>query len=71
MSQYLRDLCSSNSPLKINYMDRGLPMTEELYFLKCYLKKFETTVKKVIDDKFVVLDRTAFYPEVRKKKQLL
>jgi misacylated tRNA(Ala) deacylase len=48
-------------------MDRGLPMTEALYFLKCYLKKFETTVKKVIDDKFVVLDRTAFYPEVRKK----
>lgn len=39
-------------------------MTEALYFLDCYLKEFEATVKKVIDDKFIVLDRTAFYPEV-------
>lgn len=38
-------------------------MTEALYFLDCYLKEFEATVKKVTDDKFVVLDRTAFYPE--------
>lgn len=38
-------------------------MTEALYFLDCYLKEFEATVEKVTDDKFVVLDRTAFYPE--------
>jgi misacylated tRNA(Ala) deacylase len=39
-------------------------MTEALYFLDCYLKEFEATVEKVTDDKFVVLDRTAFYPEI-------
>lgn len=38
-------------------------MTEALYFLDCYLTEFEATVKKVADGKFVVLDRTAFYPE--------
>jgi len=38
-------------------------MTEALYFLDCYLKEFEAIVEKVTDDKFVVLDRTAFYPE--------
>jgi misacylated tRNA(Ala) deacylase len=44
-------------------MNRGLPMTEVLYFLDCYIKEFEATVTKITDDKFVVLDRTAFYPE--------
>lgn len=38
-------------------------MTEALYFLDCYLKEFEATVEKVTDNRFVVLDRTAFYPE--------
>ena len=38
-------------------------MTEVLYFLDCYLKEFEATVEKVTDNKYVVLDRTAFYPE--------
>lgn len=38
-------------------------MTEALYFLDCYLKEFEATVEKVTDNKFVILDRTAFYPE--------
>ncbi|HHV23043.1 MAG: alanyl-tRNA editing protein AlaXM [Methanosarcina sp.] len=38
-------------------------MAEALYFLDCYLKEFEATVEKVTDDRFVVLDRTAYYPE--------
>jgi misacylated tRNA(Ala) deacylase len=38
-------------------------MTEILYFHDCYLKEFEATVEKVTNDKFVILDRTAFYPE--------
>jgi misacylated tRNA(Ala) deacylase len=38
-------------------------MTEALYFFDCYLKEFKATVEKVTDNKFVVLDRTAFYPE--------
>ncbi len=28
----------------------------------CYLKEFEAEVKQVKDDKFIVLDKTAFYP---------
>lgn len=35
---------------------------EELYLGDCYLKEFEATVESVKDDRFVVLDRTAFYP---------
>ena len=38
-------------------------MTEALYFLNCYIIEFEATVTKITDDKFVVLNRTAFYPE--------
>ncbi len=38
-------------------------MTEVLYFLDCYLKDFEATVEKVTDSKYIILDRTAFYPE--------
>ena len=35
---------------------------EILYLDDCYLKEFVATVKSVKDDKFIVLDRTAFYP---------
>ncbi len=35
---------------------------EALYLRDCYLKEFEARVLSVTDDKFVVLDRTAFYP---------
>jgi misacylated tRNA(Ala) deacylase len=44
-------------------MNRGLSMTETLYSLNCYITEFEATVTKITDNKFVVLDRTAFYPE--------
>ncbi len=33
-----------------------------LYMDDCYLKEFEATVKSVSQGRFVVLDRTAFYP---------
>ncbi|WP_135612819.1 alanyl-tRNA editing protein AlaXM [Methanococcoides sp. AM1] len=36
---------------------------EALYLKDCYIKEFEATVMSVKDDKFVVLDRTAFYPK--------
>ncbi|WP_445474524.1 alanyl-tRNA editing protein AlaXM [Methanococcoides methylutens] len=36
---------------------------EALYLKDCYIKEFEATVTSVKDDKFVVLDRTAFYPQ--------
>lgn len=35
----------------------------ELYLTDCYLKEFEATVESIKDDKFVVLDQTAFYPK--------
>jgi len=36
---------------------------EELYFSDCYLKEFDAVVEDVVDELYVVLDRTAFYPE--------
>lgn len=36
--------------------------TDALYLLNCYLKEFSAVVEDVIDDRFVILDRTAFYP---------
>jgi len=35
---------------------------ETLYLKDCQLKEFEANVLDVTDDRFVVLDRTAFYP---------
>ena len=35
---------------------------EPLYLRDCYLAEFEAVVENVKDDKFIVLDNTAFYP---------
>ncbi|MEM0231158.1 MAG: alanine--tRNA ligase [Candidatus Woesearchaeota archaeon] len=40
----------------------GLPQTEALYFGDYTLTKFSARVLRIIDGKYVVLDRTAFYP---------
>ncbi|MBD3303910.1 alanyl-tRNA editing protein AlaX [Candidatus Woesearchaeota archaeon] len=37
-------------------------MTELIYMNDCYAKEFDAVVKKV-DGKFIVLDKTAFYPQ--------
>ncbi len=37
-------------------------MDNALYMDNCYLKEFEATVESVKDDKYVVMDKTAFYP---------
>ena len=37
-------------------------MTELLYLKEPYLKEFDAVVEEVKDNKFVVLDKTAFYP---------
>ena len=37
-------------------------MAKALYLEDSYLKEFEAVVVKVIDNKFVILDQTAFYP---------
>ena len=38
-------------------------MTEALYMNDSYLKKWDTKVISVKDDKFIVLNKTAFYPK--------
>ena len=38
-------------------------MQSALYMNDSYLKEFEAVVESVKDDKFVVLDKTAFYPQ--------
>ena len=37
-------------------------MTESLYLKDSYLKEWDATVESVSDGKFVVLNKTAFYP---------
>jgi misacylated tRNA(Ala) deacylase len=34
-----------------------------LYLNDCYVKEFDATVESVTDGKYVILDRTAFYPQ--------
>jgi alanyl-tRNA synthetase len=41
----------------------NIPETEQLYYTDQYMKEFEAKVLKVIDDEYVVLDKTCFYPE--------
>ncbi len=38
-------------------------MTETLFLEDSYMKEFEAEVKEVNDEKFIVLDKTAFYPK--------
>jgi alanyl-tRNA synthetase len=40
-----------------------LPPTEPLYYKDQYMKEFDAKVLKVVQDEFVVLDRTCFFPE--------
>ena len=41
----------------------GLPETEPLYYMDQYITAFEAKVIKVFGGKYVVLERTCFYPE--------
>ncbi len=41
----------------------GLPPTRMLYYEDSYLRGFKASVLQVLNDKYVVLDQTAFYPE--------
>lgn len=41
----------------------GLPATEQMYYADTYMREFEATVLKVINNEFVVLEKTCFYPE--------
>jgi len=41
----------------------NVPVTEMLYYEDQYVKEFEAKVLKVVDEEYVVLDKTCFYPE--------
>jgi alanyl-tRNA synthetase len=41
----------------------NIPETKLLYYQDQYMKEFEAKVLKVIDNEYVVLDKTCFYPE--------
>ena len=40
-----------------------MTMTDALYMNDSYLKKWDAKVLSVKDDKYVILDKTAFYPK--------
>jgi alanyl-tRNA synthetase len=40
-----------------------LPATEQLYYTDVYMKEFDAKVLKIINDIYVVLDKTCLYPE--------
>jgi len=40
-----------------------LPSTELIYYDDAYVREFEAKILKVINGKYVILNRTAFYPE--------
>ncbi|MGE5187614.1 MAG: alanine--tRNA ligase [Betaproteobacteria bacterium] len=48
---------------KLEKNAESLPATEQLYYTDVYQKEFDTKVVKIISDKYVVLERTCFYPE--------
>jgi alanyl-tRNA synthetase len=48
---------------KLEAATETLMQTEQLYYADAYLKEFDAKVLKVIDNEFVVLDKTCFYPE--------
>ncbi len=37
-------------------------MNPALYLLDCYLKEFDAKIEQIIEEKFVILNQTAFYP---------
>jgi len=41
----------------------NLPETEQLYYEDQYKQEFEARILKLIDNEYVVLDKTCFYPE--------
>jgi alanyl-tRNA synthetase len=42
---------------------KDVPETKQLYYEDQYMKEFEADVLKVLNDEYVVLDGTCFYPE--------
>jgi len=49
--------------LSLELAVEGLPPTEQLYYTDTYMREFEAKVLKIINNEFIVLNRTCFYPE--------
>ena len=41
----------------------NIPATRQLFYENQYMKRFKAKVLRVLEDKYVILDETAFYPE--------
>ncbi|MUN28029.1 alanine--tRNA ligase [Sulfuracidifex metallicus] len=50
-------------PLDVIKQVRNLPATEKLYYEDQYQREFEARIVKNINGKYMILDRTTFYPE--------
>ncbi len=48
---------------KLEHEAEKLAATEMLYYSNAYLKEFDAKVLKIINERYVVLDKTCFYPE--------
>ncbi|MBN1645568.1 alanine--tRNA ligase [Candidatus Woesearchaeota archaeon] len=53
---------STQTKTGLDYDLSGIPTTEILYFGEHDLSEFDAKVLRILDRKFVVLDRSAFYP---------
>jgi alanyl-tRNA synthetase len=53
----------ANAEQTLAKMAEQLPATEMLYYTDVYLKEFNAKVLKIINDTYVVLDKTCLYPE--------
>jgi alanyl-tRNA synthetase len=40
-----------------------LPATEQMYYIDTYMREFDAKILKVVNNEFLVLDKTCFYPE--------
>ena len=44
-------------------MTADLPQTDQLYYQDQYIREFKAKVLRILEDRYVILDRTCFYPE--------
>jgi alanyl-tRNA synthetase len=61
VSKPVEEMAASDEWLKKTAED--LPQTEALYYKDQYMKEFDARVLRVTEKKFLVLDRTCFFPE--------
>lgn len=53
----------TEAELKLDAAVEKLPATEQLYYVDTYMREFDAKILKVVNNEFIVLDKTCFYPE--------